>query len=170
MSNTLCTIKYYSVVEWACLPNQNQLNSPKTEENPPHPRWLVLGASSNKHSQLFQNTLMAFFFSNHFDQVLNSITGPFSSKGRTSKVWPAATTQYFLRELKKKSKQSWTCKMTVQHWLLQPNPSGMELQTSPSASVYSLCLTWKGEKTARWTHRQCDKQTSNVRLALILIH
>lgn len=29
---TLNTIKYDFVVEWAHLPNQNQLNSPKTEK------------------------------------------------------------------------------------------------------------------------------------------
>lgn len=48
-------------------------------------------------------------------------------------------------------------------WLIEPNPSGMQAQTAPSASVWVLC----SQKATRWTHMGCDRQTNIRLLALI---
>lgn len=108
ISNTLNTIKYYSVVEWARLANQNQPNSPKTDETPPS--QLVLGASSSKHSQHLLNTVMAFFclFLNSFSHRFIFITGLFPSTatklGRgPQSVQPATKSTVFPERTKRKS-------------------------------------------------------------------
>lgn len=112
-----------------------QLNTGWVSLNSPEP----LSSSSRKISQPFWIQLWHGFGLFVFVKSLSPGLSPvrFLALPQTSKVYRA--TQYFLRELKKTTESQ-----TLRTTSLQPNPSGTQRQTAPSAPAWGRSqATWQ---------------------------